>query len=254
MHKSVTYEHPLNERVRTLLRLEHLFKQVNHYLHGKSAWDSRMTVLTYMEILDIFGRGDLKTELMKEMERASANLQPLLENPGVDHSRLGTVLRALERLRANLHGHNGQLGQVLREDDLLAGVRQRTSIPGGTCDFDLPAYHCWLERAPDLRIADLERWNASIDVVRQPVELLLKLVRNSAEPRHRTAEKGVYQQSLDAGIPYQLLRISVLIDSAVFAEISGGKHRFSVRFMKPDGGRPVQTDSDIAFQLSCCSL
>lgn len=254
MHKSITFEYPLNERVRALLRLEHLFKQVNHFLHGKSAWDSRMTVATFMEIQDIFGRGDLKTELMKEMERASGNLSPLLQIPAVDHQRLGTVLRALERLRGNLHAHTGQLGQELREHELLAAVRQRTTIPGGTCDFDMPAYHRWLEQPAEVRHKDLERWLATLDVVRQPVELILKLLRSSAESRAKEAEGGVFAQSLDANTPVQMLRIILPAESVYFAEVSGGRHRFTVRFMQPGEGRAVQATENVPFHLACCSL
>lgn len=254
MHKSVTFEYPLNERVRALLRLEHLFKQVNHFLHGKSTWDSRVTVVTFMEILDIFTRGDLKTELMKEMERASSNLSPLLQIPEVDHHRLGTVLKALERLRGNLHAHTGQIGQELRENELLAAVRQRTTIPGGTCDFDLPAYHRWLEQPADVRHKDLEGWFATLDVVRQPVELVLKLLRSSAEPRQREAEGGVFPQVLDANVPFQLLRIVLPAEAPYYAEVSGGRHRFTIRFMQPGEGRAVQATENVTFQLSCCTL
>ena len=30
-----------------------------------------------------------------------------------------------------------------------------TGIPGGTCEFDLPAYHWWLHQEPDARRSDL---------------------------------------------------------------------------------------------------
>ncbi len=254
VHNSVTYEHPVNEKVRNLLRLEHLFRQVNHFLQGKSPWDSRMTVATFMEILDVFGRGDLKTELMKEMERAAANLEPHLEHPEVDHTRLGNILRALERLRSNLNGYSGQLGQELRDSEFLSAIRQRTTIPGGTCDFDLPGYHRWLEQSAEVRHQDLEGWSANLDAVRQPVELLLKLIRNSADYRPKTAQGGVYGQSLDASLPYQLIRIRIPPEHPYFAEVSGGKHRFTIRFMQPSEARPVQINEDIDFQLSCCSL
>lgn len=254
MHKSVSYEYPLNERVRSLLRLEHLFKQVAHFIHRKSIWDSRITVISFMEILDIFGRGDLKTELLKEMERAASNLEPLLDIPEVDSARLETVLKALQRLRNNLNGLNGKLGQALREDELLASVRQRTTIPGGTCDFDLPRFHAWLERPAEQRHEDLDRWHETLDEVRQPVELLLKLMRNSANAKDLTAENGFYQQALDTNSPFQMLRITLPVGTDMYPEVSGGKHRFSIRFLKRNNERAVPMEEDISFKLSCCSL
>ncbi len=256
MSKAITYEHPLNERVRTLLRLEHLFAQARYFLAGQSPWESRMLVATLMEILDIFARGDLRTELLKELERAAANLERLLENPAVDSERLGTVLRALQSLGTPLREGPGQLGQSLREDEFLNPIRQRSNIPGGSCDFDLPLYHRWLSRPPEQRHEDEKGWLATLDVVRQPVELLLKLLRNSAEPFRCEAEEGLYQQGLESGIPYQLLRIAVPAESDCYAEISGGKHRFTVRFLRPsdNGERPQPIDYPLSFQLSTCSL
>ncbi len=256
MSKPIIYEHPLNERIRTLLRLEHLFLQARHFLGGQSSWESRILVASLMEVLDIFSRGDLRTELLKELERAAANLERLLENPAVDGERLGTVLRALQGLATPLREGAGQLGQALREDEFLSPIRQRSNIPGGSCDFDLPLYHRWLSQPLERRLEDEKAWFASLDVVRQPVELLLKLIRNSAEPVQCETEDGLYQQSLESGIPFQLLRIALPPESDCYAEISGGKHRFTVRFLRPggEGERPRPIDHPLSFKLSTCSL
>ena len=91
MAKPVIYEQPLNERVRTFLRLEHLFCQIDYTLRGYSIWDSRATLDTLVETLEILSRSDLKTELIKELERHIVKLNALQQSPGVDtrHSREG---------------------------------------------------------------------------------------------------------------------------------------------------------------------
>ncbi len=255
MEKPVIYEHPLNERVRTMLRLEHLFTQARHYLAGNSSWDSRVFIATLMNVLDLFSRGDLKTELLKEVERATNNLKRLLEYPNVDHTRLKTILRALDHVYNGLHGLNHQLGQSLREDDFLASIRQRTSIPGGTCDFDLPAFHQWLQRPAEQRAAAQAEWFSSLEAVRQAVELVLKLIRNSAEPVEELAEAGAYQQALDPNQPYQIIRIQLPANSTCYPEVSGGRHRFTIRFLALDEKkRPKQLSENIQFQVSCCNL
>lgn len=255
MDKPVIYEHPLNERVRTMLRLEHLFSQARHYQGGLSPWDSRVFIATLMSILDVFSRGDLKTEIIKEVERSTNNLKRLIEYPNVDHTRLKTILRALDHVYNGLHGITTQLGQGLKEDEFLAGIRQRTSIPGGTCDFDLPAYHQWLQRPNEQRAAIQGEWFASLDAVRQAIDLVLKLIRNSTEPSEQCATAGAYQQQLDTHTPYQMIRILLPADSAFYPEVSGGRHRFTVRFLSlGEGKRPKQASEDIAFQVSCCNL
>ena len=254
MQGYIVYEHPLSERIRTMLRLEHLFRQATHFLKGQSAWDSRIFIATLLDILDIFSRGDLRTELLKELERSTGNLKGLMQNPNVDHDRLGTILRALEHLIDNLHGLTAQPGQVLREDEFITSIRQRSSIPGGTCDFDLPVYHQWLEQSWAMREQDQKRWFASLDAVRQAIELLLKMIRNSAEPRALSTDHGSYQKQLESGLPYQMVRVMLPSDSPYYAEISGSKHRFSLRFLKPGEERPQLAEDPVAFKLACCSL
>lgn len=254
MTKPVIYEHPLNERVRIMLRLEHLFNQMQHYLKGSTQWDSRIFLSTLMDILDLFSRGDIKTELIKETERAANNLSQHLQHPGVDKDRLESILRALERLDQNLHSIQGQLGQSLRDNEFLTAIRQRSTFPGGTCDFDLPLYHQWLEQKAELRQLQQAEWYETFDPLRQSAELLLKLIRNSAELQSCEAPNGGYQQALEPSVPFQMIRIALPRGAPYFAEVSGGKHRFTVRFLVPGDERPVQSSENITFKLSCCSL
>lgn len=160
-------------------------------------------ITSLFDILDLFSRADLKTEIIKEVDRATTNLEALMENPAVDGKRLSTILRALQHISTNLHEVTGQLGQKLREDEFLSSIRQRSTIPGGTCDFDLPGYHQWLEQPTELRHANQQLWLRELEPIQQAVELLLKLNRNSAEPQQAIAEGGQHQQQLENNYPFQ---------------------------------------------------
>lgn len=255
MQDSIIYEQPLNERMRTFLRLEHLFKQTAYTLGGFSVWDSRASLSGLISILDILSRGDLKNEILQELERLQTSLSALKNIPGVDTDQLMQVLTQLENAEQDIHDQQGPFGQELREHELIASLRQRSSIVGGDCNFDLPAYHFWLEQEPEKRIGDLERWFASLTSLKKPTLLSLAILRESSDATPREAEEGYYQQNLDAGAPVQLLRVGLARDATVFPEISAGKHRFTVRFMENrDGERPVQTEQTIPFQLSICAL
>lgn len=257
--RPIIYEHPLNERIRTLLRLEHLFKQAQHFQEGASSWDSRIMIASMFDILDLFSRADLKTEIIKEADRATASLDALMENPAVDSKRLATILKALQHISNNLHQISGQLGQRLRGDKLLTSVRQRSTIPGGTCDFDLPGYHQWLEQPAELRQSKQLRWLRELEPIQQAVELLLKLNRNSAEPQQMIAEGGQYQQQLESSYPYQMIRIFLPYQSTYYPEVSGSKHMFTVRFIHSnvEGDEEAQEKvmrEDLPFQLALCLL
>lgn len=254
MQAYIVFEHPLNERIRTMLRLEFLFRRATHFLKGESVWDSRIFIDSLLDILDIFSRGDLKTELLKELERSTGNLKGLLQHPNVDHERLGTILRALEHLIDNLHGLSSQPGQSLRDDGFITSIRQRSTIPGGTCDFDLPNYHRWLQQPWEVREQEQKRWYASLDAVRQSIELLLKMIRNSAEPRTVATDNGSYQQSLESNFPYQMIRVLLPNNSPYYAEISGSKHRINLRFLKQGETKTQLADNPVNFKLACCGL
>ena len=67
MSTELTFEHPLNERIRTFLRLEHLLDKVVHFLPQEDAWASRAAVEGLLDILAVTARADIKTELLKEL-------------------------------------------------------------------------------------------------------------------------------------------------------------------------------------------
>jgi cell division protein ZapD len=252
----VTYEQPLNERIRTFLRLELLFQQAWHHLNGESAWDSRAALQALNEICNVFGRSDLKTEVLKELERQTSTLARMERSPGVDRSRLGQILDELEVLTDRLYALSGQPGSALKNHELLGSIRQRSTIPGGTCAFDLPAYHLWLQSPSAARARELKAWLASFGPIQQAIELVLRLTRHSATPTQEEAPEGFFQRNLDPNLPCQMIRVAISGDANCFAEISGGRHRFTVRFLaQPElAERATQVNRSIPFELTCCIL
>ncbi len=255
MSDVVYYEQPLNERVRTFLRLEHLFCQTDYTLRGFSVWDTRATLTSLIDTLEILSRSDFKTELFKELDRQISKLESLADKPGVDKKQLEAVLRELNESEQALHNLTGQIGQNLREHELLSSLKQRHTIPGGSGPIDLPILHLWLQQDAEKRIEQLEEWNQSLSIVRKPVALLLGMIREASEAIQQVAPDGFYQQNLDSSTPIQLIRVAIENDSPYFAEISAGKHRLTIRFLEPQSGRrPLQAQENINFELTCCVI
>lgn len=256
MTTHIHYEQPLNERIRTLLRLEHLFAQSDMWMGGSSAWHSRAVLDSLFEIQNVLGRSDISKDLLKELERQADNLAQLDTNPNVDHQMLSNVLDQLDVITDRLHAINGQPGQKIRDNEFLNTIQQRSNIAGGNCDFDLPAYHQWLLLPAENRAHDISQWLADYLPIRDAIRMVLNLIRDGATTTKQVAENGFYQQSLDTSIPYQLIRVSLPKEHLCFAEISAGKHRFTIRFMQTidKAQRPVQAEQDIEFLLSCCQL
>ncbi len=256
MKTAVWYEQPLNERIRTLLRLEFLFAQIDHACAGFSEWDSRAALAGLIEVLSLLGRNELRSELIKELERHATTINRLRGAAGTDARALATTLTELGDTIAEVHALDSRAIEDVRQMDFLAALRQRSSIPGGTCRFDLPALHHWLQREPEVRQQQLALWLEPLTAVRRAVALILRLVRAAADPAPLIAQAGFYQLLLDSAAPNQLVRVALRPDAGAFPEISGGRHRFSIRFLcQPDPARrPYQTDEDVGFQLACCVL
>ena len=252
----IIYEQPLNERIRTFLRLEFLFFQAAQHLQDDSEWGSRNTLNSLLDILNIFGRTELKTEVLKDLERHVSTLSKLKSNPDVDTSRLQKTLSELEMLGKKLHESSGPIAADLKANEFLSGIQQRMAIPGGTCDFDLPGYHFWLQQPTRLRTRDLADWLGRFEVIAQAIQLIIKLVRESASLKPVTAEAGFFQKTMNANHPCQLVRVTVDRTAPYYAEISGGRHRFTVRFLEAprQDGHVKQTSADVDFQLECCVI
>jgi cell division protein ZapD len=249
----VFYEFPLHERIRVFMRLELLFQQIDYFMQGDTVWDSRAVISSLIEVLTVFTRNDLKSEIIKEVDRHSSVLGKMRSNPNIDSIKLDGLLAKLEQISTELYGHSGKIGHSLMESDLFKSISQRSAIPGGTCAFDLPAYHFWLEKADSQRRSDLESWLEIFKTVRTALTLLLNFIRHSAAPTQELAQAGFFQQTLDHSLPYQLLRVGLMRSQPYFAEISGGKHRFTVRFMTAGTSeRPTQAYEDIPFELTRC--
>ena len=250
------YEQPLSERIRTFLRLEHLFAKAEHALGSIDPWSSRATLEAVIDIMSVLSRADLKKEIIKELERHAATLQGLSRNPNVDPTRLQEILDAVKGQLANLRTSGNSWGQELRDDELLSTVRQRSTITAGTCNFDLPALHYWLQMSADQRVSDLQNWLRSFDLLNSSVSLCMKLVRESAIATHEVAPSGFFQRTLETSTPCLMIRVCVMDDARCFPEISAGKHRFTVRFMSPAAtrDRPSQTNAEVEFDLHCCII
>lgn len=248
----VLYEYPFHEGIRTMLRLEHLFERLDLLAARDDAVDHHFALATIFEIMDVSSRADLKSDLLKELERHRLTLQGYRGHPGVDGASLDQWLARLERAFAAVNQLQGKAGQALAANDWLMSVRSRISIPGGTCAFDLPAYHAWQQRPPQWRREELAGWIGTLSPLADALRVLLGLLRDSGQAQRMIAPGGQYQQSLPQGRTYQLLRVHLDEAAGLVPEITGHRLLVSIRFMRPDGEgrlRPIATDTTFALTL-----
>lgn len=255
MSNSILYEQPLNERIRVFLRLEHFFNQMSHFQQGATAQDTQASVTSLIEILNILERNDVRTDILKEVDRQIAALSRLMDTPAVDASRLQLILEKLSVSSIALQKCPSKLSYDMRDNELLTSIRQRAAISAGTCSFDLPAYHYLLSQPTMSRANLVHRWMNELTPLKEGIHLLLSLLRNSSEFEPQLAEEGFFQKSLDAQTPCQLLRIRIPANEPVYPEVSGNKHRVNVRFLGfSENGRARQVSGNQDFSISFCSI
>ena len=165
------------------------------------------------------------------------------------------VLRDIEQASAALFSMTGKIGQYLRENEWLMSIKQRTGIPGGACEFDLPSYHYWLHRPAEERIGQLAAWTSPLYPLRDGTAIILRILRESGKPQSLVAQGGMFQQML-GGKTAQMLRVRLAPDVPCVPEISANKYVLNIRFLAQDreDSRPKTADWDVAFELTFCNL
>lgn len=251
----ILYEYPFNERIRTYLRLEQMFARLHELVHGTSTADHHFALHTLFDLMEIGARGDLKSEILKELERLKQTYQSYRGNPAISEGALDHFILRIDDCFSALHDNQGKIGSGLAHNEWLLSVRSRMSIPGGTCAFDVPAYHDWQHRPPERRQQELSSWAAELNVLSQPVSLLLQVLRESGQPQKAMAVNGVYQQNLPQGRTFQMLRLQVPAELHLVPEISGNRLMFSVRLLRraETGKLQLASDAEANLEISLCS-
>lgn len=249
----ILYEYPFNERIRTYLRLEHLLQRLGELVKRESPIDHHYALATIFEIMDVGARADLKTDVLKDLEKQKHVLNGYRGNPAISEGVLDQITAQLEASFSAVNNLPGKVGQSLTENDWLMSIRSRVGIPGGTCEFDLPAYYAWQHLPAATRQQDLHRWVLTLGPLAESVQLLLRLLRDSGVPQKVVAPSGQYQQMLPQGRTFQLLRMRLDDSLGLIPEISCNRLMVAVRLMRLSSDDRLHASvDDSMFELTLC--
>ncbi len=251
----ILYEYPFNERIRTYLRLEHLFRRLAELILRSHPLDHHYAIQTMFEIMDVGARSDLKTEILKDLDKHKQLYNSYRGNPAISEAALDQFIARLDTCFSALHEDAGKVGHALMDNEWLMSVRSRITIPGGTCEFDLPAYHDWQHRPAEQRQQELTTWTQELASLAEPVQLLMALLRENGLPQKVMASNGQFQQNLPQGKTYQLLRLWLDPNLGLIPEISGNRLMFSVRLLQrgSEGRLSLATDQNTEFEVTLCA-
>ena len=250
----IAFEQPLSERMRTFLRIEFLYQQLHFHARDLAGFSARAAVTTLLEIATILGRGDVRSEVLKELERHAGLLSSYSRLQDVDLKRVQLLIDNVEALRSTLVASGSQFMSSIKKCQFLSMIKHRSSIPGGACMFDLPDYAYWLRLPLAERAGQFDDWTRGLSPVCDAVSEVLWLTRQANEPTEQIATRGLFQYHMERNERVMLVRVLVPQDLGAFPEISAGKHRFTVRFATWEGidTRPKQVVDDVPFLLALC--
>ena len=236
-----------------MLRLEDLFLRITRFVGSEESADHHAALGVLFEILEVASRADLKSELLQELERQKKILNELHNNPQIAEDALDAILNQIEDDSTRLLEMSGKIGQHLRDDEWLMGIKQRACIPGGVCEFDLPTYHYWQHQSAEVRRADLGNWITPLLPLRNGISILLKLMRESGKLHHFVAHQGTFQQ-MQGGRVAQLLRVTLDQTLPCVPEVSANKYALNIRFIAANfTAKTTLYEQDVEFDLTFCS-
>lgn len=250
----VTYEQPLNERLRMLLRVEFLLRRAHANLPVPSPWAARTTLDSMIQLQELLTRFDARQDLLKILERHQHQLERIRHSPKADPDRVDSVLDDIRTTSHALHGDSDSSGMHLRRIEMINGLRQSAMVPGGAGGFEHPYLLYWLHRPAGERERQLQDWLSAFENLGNGVNLCLWLIRAAGTSENLTAQSGFYNQHLDRRADYQMAQVRLPSDAPFFVNVSGNPHRVTIRFMAPDESleKATQTSEDVDFELNLC--
>lgn len=247
----VVYEFPLNEKVRNYLRVEHLLGLLSEPKKTCEQHTEIQFFRDFFALLDLVERIDLRTELLLDLNRYSVTLNSWLSHPNIDKKRIELQIELVYTISEKLK-ESKRIGYELKSDRFLTAIRQRFSIPGATCSFDLPKLHYWLSLDKNTKQSNLHQWLEPLTILKDAIYLALEFIRNREELSDVSAENGFYQGVTDSKI--ELIRVQSLQTTLFYPTLSGNKYRYAVRFMKfsQNDNESTAVDETVTFLLARC--
>ena len=179
-------------------------------------------------------------------------MQRFQSAPDADNNMVNDVLEDLDSIKDQVVDVGTDYLLKLREDEFIASLLHRHTLPGGKAEFDMPKYKFFLESNKKNVVLQINSW---IDVMRpicEGIDKLMWIIRESNEPIATVAVGGQYNHQIERRTQISLVRI-ITNDTNVYPEISGGRHLIAVRFFNQNrDGEYLQFEDNVEFKISLC--
>lgn len=246
------YEFPVLERTRMFLRLSYLFEQMEWLAAQSDNRFHQAALLNYFSIQDATQRGDQKTDVIQELERYKANLSTLVGNDEVDQTSLKETLDRIHQSIREINSIGIRLSHLSGQSELLRAMSQRSAIPAGFCEFDIPSYHHWLHLPDERRRQDLAQWIAPMKAYHRAIDLILEILRGTGKQMDNLLARDRGFECPTQGKAFSLVQVYIDPKYGLVPKVSANKYLLSVRFTPAGFGAQEEPPRDIPFNLGIC--
>lgn len=242
---NLIYEQPLNEKIRSYLRLEYLAQQLQANVEQDHQHRCFEPLFALCELTE---RCDYRGEVLKDVDRQLFALSKWQSLPSIDDQQIELYISRLSAARDILQIAQ-RPGQELKQNRFLTALRQRFNMPGACCNFDLPQLHYWLAKPWHERQEEYQDWVSQFASLLTPINLLLELTRQTTIYQQQTANGGFFQGTSDQAL--SLIRVKLSSEQGCYPTISGHRNRYAIHFVSFD--KQKHSDQSIEFELATCS-
>ena len=118
----IYFDHPMNETMRVLLRVEELQLQIKTLSQDTHPHANRAALRLVVELAILLDRTDLRARFTKKANRFLSNLERLQKTPLIDYSKLEDTTSRLTGILKQFHGDTGKFAQRLRENYFIKSI------------------------------------------------------------------------------------------------------------------------------------
>ena len=243
----INYEFPLNERIRKFLRIEEIFKKMDAQINGKNEFSAHICFATFFDIMTFASRGDLKVELIQEIEK-----QRLKCRSKIKTKKNKKIFADLNKIRLQLEKSKNIAELNFGGDKFLHELKTRANSPYGIVSIDFPEFQFWLKSTNFTeRKAYFTNKLNDINSIKNAITTLMNLLRKNIVNKALETRSEEIQYKLDPLLKNDLVVITLPSTLKCFPIISSNKYAVNVHLRRNSTKPETKT---IKFKLGIASF
>ena len=149
--KPLYYEYPCNEQLRSYLRIEQLFDQINTMVASDDERHHVFAIQHIFHLIDYLHRNDVKASVLKHLDNRITEYVILESRPEVDVDNLENFLIQLRNLQQWIYKHHGKFGKFAQTEEFWSSLKRHFDGRQLMVVHELPPLQHFLSLSPEVQ-------------------------------------------------------------------------------------------------------